>query len=80
MQSDDNRNHYEGALLEEIRNQNKAILEVVGSMQDNVKKIPKIVDDIEIIKTDVKAIKAVIKDHSGQLDDNESRITQLEAA
>lgn len=65
--------HYVGVILEEVRDQNKAVLEAVGSMQGMVKLIPGIKNDIEVIKTDIKAIKAVVKNHEG-------RITTLETA
>jgi len=38
----DSNDDYMGVLLEEIKDQNKAVLEAVGDMQKNVAKIPKI--------------------------------------
>lgn len=66
-------------LLEEIRGQNEAVLEIVGDMQEQVAEIPKIQRDIQEIKGDIKVMKAVLTDHSGQLHDHEHRIGALEA-
>ena len=74
--SDDN---YLGILLEEIRDQNKAVLEAVGDMRAELKKVPKR-DEFDDLKQDVKVIKAAITDLSHQVDDHERRITRLETA
>ncbi len=49
--------HYEGALLEEIKDQNRAVLEAVGMMQDSVKKIPKMSERLEKIEHDMAMVK-----------------------
>lgn len=69
----DDTSHYEGALLEEIRDQNKAILEGLTGFSGVPSKVDKIAKDVDEIKTDVKAIKSVVKNHEG-------RIAELEAA
>lgn len=69
----DDTSHYEGALQEEIRDQNKAIIEGLAGFSGVPAKVDKIAEDIEEIKIDIKAIKAVVKNHEG-------RITTLEAA
>lgn len=74
--SDDN---YLGVLLEEIRDQNRAVLEAVGDMQKNVAKIPGIESDIHELKQDMKIVKAAVTDLSHQVNDHEHRITRLEA-
>jgi septal ring factor EnvC (AmiA/AmiB activator) len=75
--SDDN---YLGVLLEEIRDQNRAVLEAVGDMQKNVAKLPSIETDIRELKQDMKVVKATVTDLSHQVNDHEHRITRLEAA
>ncbi len=71
---------YIGVLLEEIRVQNKAVLEAVGDMQKHVAKIPYIEETVTGLKEDMKIVKAAITDVSKQQKDHERRITQLEAA
>jgi chromosome segregation ATPase len=75
-----NDDHYEGALLEEIRDQNKAILEGLQPLPKIAKDIGKLQEDVETLKNDMQAVKAIAKDHSHQLDGHEDRLTQLEAA
>lgn len=72
--------NYLGILLEEIRDQNKAVLEAVGDMQKHVAKLPKMETSIEELKQDMKIIKAAVTDMSNQQNDHEQRISQLEAA
>ncbi len=74
--SDDN---YIGVLLEEIRDQNKAVLEAVGDMQKQVAEIPAIKRDIGELKDDMKVVKAAVTDISRQANDYDHRITRLEA-
>lgn len=69
--------HYNGVLLEDIRDKLAAFAEV---MSDVPKDVARLKDDVSEIKTDIKAIKAVMKDHSHHIDDHEARITQLETA
>jgi hypothetical protein len=71
---------YISLLLEEIRDQNKAVLEVVGDMQKDVAKLPTIEDGVEELKLDMKIVKAAVKDISNQQRDHERRISRLEAA
>jgi hypothetical protein len=75
--SDDN---YFGIILEEIRDQNKAVLEAVGDIQRNVADLPIIRADIAALKSDMKVVKAVVKDISKHVNNHELRITKLEAA
>lgn len=75
--SDDN---FIGVLLEDIRDQNKAILEAVGDMQRHVAKIPKMEEDIKELKDDIKVIKAAVTDQGRHVQDHERRIGKLEAA
>jgi hypothetical protein len=77
MSSDDAR--YFGILLEEIRDQNKAVLEAVGDIQAQVRILPTRAE-FEELRQDVKVIKAAVTDVSHQVTDHEHRITRLEAA
>ncbi len=67
MQDDEDRNHYSGVILEEIRDQNKAILEGLQPIPQMAKDISKLKDDVFELKNDVKAIKAVITNHEGRI-------------
>lgn len=77
IQDDDLKN---GVILEEIRDQNRAILEGLKGFSGVPAKVDKLSNDMEIVKSDLSAIKSVMKDHSQQLGDHEDRITVLEAA
>lgn len=70
---------YTAILLEEIRDQNKAVLEAVGGMRKELADVPKH-DEFDELKQDVKVIKAAVVDLSHQVADHEHRITRLEAA
>lgn len=48
---------YTDILLEDINGKFDAILEAVGSMQDQVKKIPKMSERLEKIESDLVAVK-----------------------
>ncbi len=48
---------YTGILLEDIDSKFDLILEVVGAMQDNVKKIPQMSERFEIMESDLKMVK-----------------------
>jgi hypothetical protein len=54
--SDDN---YVGLLLEQIRDQNKAVLEAVGDIRAKVENLPTR-DEFNELKQDVKTIKAAV--------------------
>lgn len=71
--------NYMGILLEEIRSQNKAVLEAVGAMQHELQRVPKR-DEFDELKQDVKVIKAAITDLSHQTTDHDRRIGNLETA
>lgn len=73
-------NNYIGVLLEEIRDQNKAVLEAVSDIQRNTADLPGIRADIAELKSDMKIVKAAATDVSKQQNDHEHRIAQLEAA
>lgn len=66
-------------LLEEIRDQNKTVLEAVNDMRAELAQMPKR-EDFDELKQDVKIIKAAVTDLSRQVNDHEHRISRLEAA
>ena len=70
---------YMAVLLEEIRDQNKAVLEAVGDMQKQLADVPKRAEFDEL-RADVRVIRAAVTDISEQVGDHEQRITRLEAA
>jgi hypothetical protein len=75
----DKEDNYVGILLEEIRDQNKAVLEAVGDMQTSLKKMPTN-DRFTDLQEDVKVIKAAVTDMGRQQQDHEIRLSNLEAA
>jgi 2-phospho-L-lactate guanylyltransferase (CobY/MobA/RfbA family) len=60
-------------LLDEL----KAIREYVSDIPAIKRGVAILTDDVEEIKTDIKAIKSVVKDYSRQLDEREKEIQQL---
>lgn len=75
--SDDNNGI--GVLLEEIRDQNTAVLEAVGQMQDQIKNLPTR-DEFQDLVSEVKTVKLALTDTNQQVTDHEQRITRLEHA
>jgi hypothetical protein len=75
----DTNDSYLGVLLEEIRDQNKAVLEAVGDMQAKVSNLPTR-DEFTELKQDVKVIKAAVTDVGNKQKEYERRISRLEAA
>ncbi len=67
-------------VLEDMNGKFDAIMEILIPMRDQVAGMPSMKDDIREIKTDVKIIKAVLTEHSSQLNNHEARITHLEVA
>jgi hypothetical protein len=70
---------YTNILLEEIRDQNRAVLEVVGTMQERLEQTA-LQRDLEEVKQDVKTGNAALKATNEQLIDYETRLTKLEQA
>ncbi len=80
MKDDEDQSHYEGAILEKIRDQNTVIIEGLGDLKGLPAKVDKLAEDMAEVKSDIKVIKTVITDHSAELKDHGKRITALEAA
>ena len=73
--ADDN---YTNVLLEQIRDQNKALLEAAAH-QATHDDIYRLEERMTTIEQDVKVIKAVVIDQSKELADHDHRISHLEA-
>jgi len=73
--SDDN---YVGVLLEQIRDEIKAVHEEVGGMREELANVPKR-EEFNELKDDMKVVKAAVTDISHQANDHDHRITRLEA-
>jgi hypothetical protein len=71
--SDDN---YTGVLLEQIRDQNKAVLEAVGDIRAKVENLPTR-DEFNELKRDVKTIKAAVTATNSDLKKHKSLPTHL---
>jgi predicted nucleic acid-binding Zn-ribbon protein len=74
----DKDQNYTNVLLEEVRGDIKAILEVVVPMRQELAEVKKAVADIPEIKADIKTIKAALTDTNQQVQNHEQRITKLE--
>ena len=70
---------YSDVLLEQIVDQNKAVLEAVGDIQRTVANLPTR-DEFDELRRDVKTTMSAVRDVSGQVADHETRISALEAA
>lgn len=71
---------YTNVILEEMRDQIQAILEITTSMQPLVMKIPIIEGDIKELKDDIRLIKKAVTDTNKDLKLLERRVTKLEEA
>jgi hypothetical protein len=70
---------YSAVLLEQLVDQNKAVLEAVGDIQRKVANLPTR-DAFDELRRDVKTTMAAVRDVSGQVAGHETRISALEAA
>jgi hypothetical protein len=77
MSQDDTR--YIGILLEELRDQNKTILEHIGALP-TLYDFSRLEQQVGDLQADVQIIRAAVTDQSHQLADQERRISQLEVA
>jgi hypothetical protein len=76
MASDEN---YTNVLLEEIRDQNRAVLELVGQMRGQMNGLAT-EDSLQEVADDVKTVKAVLTDTNKDLKELDGRVTLLEQA
>jgi uncharacterized coiled-coil DUF342 family protein len=70
---------YQTVLIEQLVDQNKAILEYVGELPGIKKDIAELKEDVVVLKSDMKVVKAAVTGISHQLADHEHRIARLEA-
>jgi hypothetical protein len=70
---------YSAVLLEQLVDQDKAVLEAVGDIQRKVANLPTR-DDFDELRRDMKTTMSALRDVSGQVADHEIRISALEAA
>jgi SMC interacting uncharacterized protein involved in chromosome segregation len=71
---------YTGHLLEQLLDQNKAILEYVAEVPRMSKKLDVIGDKVEKLEQDMQVVKAAVTDLSNHQANHERRITRLKAA
>lgn len=71
--------HNTNLLLEEIRGQNQAVLEIVGGMQDQMKNFAT-KDVLQAVADDVKTIKLAVTATNKDVRDLDRRVTVLEQA
>jgi uncharacterized protein YoxC len=69
--SDEDVNHL-SVLMEQVVDQNKAVLEAVGDIQRKVARLDGIERDVAELKQDVKVIKAAVVDLSRDLAEHKS--------
>ena len=74
--SDDN---YIGVLLEQIRDQNKAVLEGIKDLPTRME-LSEFRQDVAELTQDMKVVRAATTDTSRQVHDLERRVSRLEAA
>ncbi len=80
MSDSDNTDHYQGALLEEIREEIHAIHEGQAALTPLPAAVARLQEDMDEVKADVRTIKLVVTSNSSRLTDHESRLTKLEGA
>ncbi len=71
---------YTGHLLEQLLDQNRAILEYVAEVPKMSNKLDAIGDKVEKFEQDMQVVKAAVTDLSNHQANHERRITRLEAA
>jgi len=72
--------HYQGVLLEELREQMKFVIEALKALKDVPADIRQIKADMAEMKQWKFVAKEVIKDQSKTLNNHETRLTKLEIA
>jgi hypothetical protein len=75
-----NDNDYSAVLLEQLVDQNKAILEYVGEMLKISARLAHVEQVVDELQADVKVVRAAVTDLSGKVADLDSRVSALETA
>jgi predicted nucleic acid-binding Zn-ribbon protein len=70
---------YAIVLMEQMRDELRAVHEAVGGIQEQLADVPKR-DEFDELRQDMKAAMSALRDVSGQVADHETRISALEAA
>ncbi len=80
IHSDDDTDsmRYLTIMIEQMLDQNRAVLEAVTSMQVHVAKIPAIQDDISELKRDMQTVKAAVKATNTDVIGHKKRLNRLE--
>ena len=73
----DDTSHYEGALLEDIRDSVQRLTEAMAEIPGDVRQLK---EDVGQLRQDVAVIKAVVTDQSSDLRGLDTRATVLEKA
>jgi len=71
---------YRDVLLEQLVDQNKAILEYVGEMPKISAQLAHVEQAVDKLQADVKVVRATVTDVSGKVADLDTRVSALEAA
>lgn len=78
--SNDDSSHYEGALLEDIRDNVKQLAEAISGVSETVSHVNCRLGNVEKDTALIPSIKAAVTDQSKELSAHEKRITKLEKA
>lgn len=73
------KQNYLAVLLEEVRDQNRLIMENLGTLLGLPAKVDRLEIDMSQVRTDIKIIKGVLIDTNRQVNNHEERISRLEA-
>lgn len=74
----DNTDHYQGALLEEMHDDIKRISEGMGALSGVPADVRRLKTDMVDVKADLKVIRAVVTAQSSDLKNIDKRVTKLE--
>ena len=74
-----NDKDYAIVLMEQMRDELRAVHEAVGGIQEQLADVPKR-NDFDELRRDVKATMSALRDASGQVANHETRLSALEAA
>lgn len=72
--------HYTDVLIEDINDKVQKIMEMLSLMTGMPAEVKRIRTRLEYEQSELKVTKAVVTEHSSQLQNHEKRITTLEAA
>jgi len=70
---------YTAVILEELRDQNKAIMEYVTAVPEMAARLKRVEEQSETMAADLKVMKAAMSDVGNQLADHDRRLSNVEA-